>query len=65
MRIASIGMDLGKNTFHLVALGERNKVLLRKKFSRSETIIFIRGLEDVPERTVWAVCCSSRGTKCD
>jgi transposase len=30
MRIASIGIDLGKTTFHLVALGERNKVLIRK-----------------------------------
>jgi len=31
MHIASIGIDLGKTTFHLVALGERNKVLVRKK----------------------------------
>jgi hypothetical protein len=30
MNIASIGIDLGKTTFHLVALGERNKILLRK-----------------------------------
>ena len=35
MHIASIGIDLGKTTFHLVALGERNKVLVRKKFSRN------------------------------
>ena len=35
MDIASIGIDLGKTTFHLVALGERSKVLFRKKFSRS------------------------------
>jgi hypothetical protein len=27
MHIASIGIDLGKTTFHLVALGERNKTL--------------------------------------
>ena len=32
MKIASIGIDLGKTTFHLVALGERTKVLVRKKF---------------------------------
>jgi len=30
MQIASIGIDLGKTTFHLVAFVERNKVLLRK-----------------------------------
>jgi hypothetical protein len=35
MHIASIGIDLGKTTFHLIALGERNKILLRKKFSRT------------------------------
>jgi len=35
MHIASIGIDLGKTTFHLVALGERGKVLVRKKFSRT------------------------------
>ncbi len=35
MHIASVGIDLGKNTFHLVALGERSKILLRKKFSRA------------------------------
>jgi hypothetical protein len=34
MQIASMGIDLGKNTFHMAALGERSKVLLRKKFSR-------------------------------
>ena len=26
MQIASIGIDLDKTTFHLMALGERNKV---------------------------------------
>ena len=38
MQIASIGIDLGKTTFHLVALGERSKVLFRKKFSRSQLL---------------------------
>jgi hypothetical protein len=27
MRIRSVGIDLGKTTFHLVALGERGKLL--------------------------------------
>jgi len=31
MHIASIGVDLGKTTFHLVALGEQGKVVVRKK----------------------------------
>ena len=40
MRIASVGIDLGKTTFHLVALGERNKVLIRKKLSRSQLLAY-------------------------
>ena len=31
MWIRSVGIDLGKTTFHLVALGENGEVLLRKK----------------------------------
>jgi transposase len=44
MQIASIGIDLGKTTFHLVALGERNKVLVRKKFSRAQLLAYTANL---------------------
>jgi transposase len=44
MNIASIGIDLGKTTFHLVALGEHNKVLLRKKFSRPQLLAYTANL---------------------
>ena len=44
MNIASIGIDLGKNTFHLVALGERNKVLVRKQFSRAQLLAYTANL---------------------
>src|SRR5579862_4472754 len=44
MNIASIGIDLGKTTFHLVALGERNKILLRKKLSRSQLLAYTASL---------------------
>jgi len=44
MHIASIGIDLGKTTFHLVALGERNRVLVRKKFSRAQLLAYIANL---------------------
>jgi transposase len=40
MHITSIGIDLGKTTFHLVALGERNKVLARRKFSRAQLLAY-------------------------
>ena len=45
MHIASIGIDLGKTTFHLVALGERNKVLVRKKFSRAQLLAYTANLQ--------------------
>jgi len=35
MQIRSVGIDLGKTTFHLVALGVSGKVLVKKKFTRS------------------------------
>jgi len=44
MHITSIGIDLGKTTFHLVALGERNKVLFRKKFSRAALLFYTANL---------------------
>jgi len=33
-----------KTTFHLVGLGERNKILLRKKFSRSQLLAYTANL---------------------
>ena len=44
MHIASIGIDLGKTVFHLVALGERNKIVLRRKFSRSQLLAYTANL---------------------
>ena len=36
MHIASIGIDIGKTAFHLVALDEYGSVVVRKKFSRKQ-----------------------------
>jgi len=44
MHITSIGIDLGKTTFHLVALGERNKVLVGRKFSRAQLLAYTANL---------------------
>ena len=44
MHIASIGIDLGKITFHLVALGEHSKVLVRRKFSRVQLLAYTANL---------------------
>jgi transposase len=40
MQIRSVGIDLGKTTFHLVALGAAGKVLVRKKFTRSQLLAY-------------------------
>jgi transposase len=44
MHIAAIGIDLGKTTFHLVALGERSKILIRNKFSRAQLLVYTANL---------------------
>jgi transposase len=44
MHITSIGIDLGKTVFHLVALGDRSKVLVRRKFSRSQLLAYTANL---------------------
>jgi transposase len=40
MHITSIGIDLGKTTFHLVALGEQCTILVRKKLSRKQLLAY-------------------------
>ena len=39
-QIRSIGIDLGKTTFHLVALGTRSQIVIRKKFSRTQLLVY-------------------------
>jgi transposase len=45
MQIRSVGIDLGKTTFHLVALGDNGKVLLKKKFNQKQLITFTANLQ--------------------
>jgi len=44
MHIASVGIDLGKTTFHLVALDDHGKVVIKRKFSRKQLVIFTANL---------------------
>ena len=46
MQIDSVGIDLGKTTFHLVAFGAAGKVLVKKKL--------------LPKPISWAGPCASR-----
>src|ERR1700744_1334204 len=45
MQIRSVCIDLGKTTFHLVALGDNGKVLLKKKFTQRQLIAFTANLQ--------------------
>jgi transposase len=55
MHITSIGIDLGKTTFHLVTLGEQSKVLARKKFSRKQLLAYTANL---PSSLIGMEACS-------
>nr|WP_035356825.1 IS110 family transposase [Edaphobacter aggregans] len=45
MEIRSVGIDLGKTTFHLVTLGDNCKVLLKKKFTQKQLIAFTANMQ--------------------
>jgi transposase len=45
MKIRSIGIDLGKTIFNLVALGERGKTVIKKKLSRIQLLTFTANLQ--------------------
>src|SRR5512147_678665 len=44
MHITSVGIDLGKTTFHLVALDDHGKVVIKKKFSRQQLLAYTANL---------------------
>ena len=45
MQIHSVGIDLGKTTFHLVALGAAGKVLIKKKFTQRRLLTYTANLQ--------------------
>ena len=45
MHIASVGIDLGKVTFHLVAIDDNGNVVIRKKFSRNQLLTYTANLQ--------------------
>ena len=47
--IATIGIDLGKNTFHLVGLDRRGAIVLQLKLSRGQ----LERLANVPRCLKW------------
>ena len=55
MHIASIGIDLGKTTFHLVALDDQGTIMMKKKFSRKQLLAYTANL---PSSLVGIEACS-------
>jgi transposase len=44
MDVRTIGIDLGKRTFHLIGLDQHGKVVTKKCLSRSQLIVFTANL---------------------
>jgi transposase len=45
MELFTLGIDLGKTTFHLVGMNQRGVVLVRKRFSRNQLLQFTANLK--------------------
>ena len=72
MQIQSIGIDLGKTTFHLVALGTAGKLLVKKKFSKKQLLTYtanlqtsLIGLEACSGADSGPRCSAHRGAVCE
>ena len=44
MELHTIGIDLGKTVFHLVGVNLRGEVVVRKKLSRKQVLLFTANL---------------------
>src|ERR1700689_5081534 len=45
MELFTLGIDLGKTTFHLVGMNQRGEVVVRKRFSRAQLLHFTANLK--------------------
>ncbi len=44
-QIITIGIDIGKNTFHLIGLNEEGNIVLRRQLSRSQIVVRLANLQ--------------------
>jgi transposase len=44
MRIHTVGIDIAKSVFHLVVVDEKGSVLVKKKFSRPQLLVYTANL---------------------
>lgn len=56
MNIKQIGIDIGKTTFHLVALNNANDVVIRRKCTRSQLITFFTKRADQGLNVAFEAC---------
>jgi transposase len=71
MELFTLGIDLGKTTFHLVGMNRCGEVVLRKRFSRVQLLHFtanlqvkLIGMEACGGITFfWGERCGSKGTR--
>ena len=48
--IAVVGIDIGKNSFHIVGLDDRGAIVLRQKWSRGQVEARLANMSAVPDR---------------
>jgi transposase len=46
MQTRTVGVDIGKTVFHLVAMDERGKIVVKKRFSRSQLLAYTANLRN-------------------
>jgi transposase len=70
MELFTLGIDMGKTTFHLVGMNQRGVVMVRKRFYRNQLLQFtanlkveLIGMEACGGPTFLAVLCGSRVTR--
>ncbi len=45
MGIQTVGIDLGKTTFHIVALDEHGHIVLKRRFSRTQLLAYMANVQ--------------------
>jgi transposase len=70
MELFTLGIDLGKTTFHVVGMNQGGEVVLRKRFSGAQLLHFtvnlkvkLIGMEACGDRIFWGERCGSKGTR--
>ncbi len=63
--VAVIGIDIGKNSFHVVGLDDRGAIVLRQKWSRGQIEARLANFAAVPDRHGGLRWCASSQSKAE